>query len=159
MPYDPKRPRPVVDDDAPAPVEAILDTGSHPVVVPDDASAGTSVAEEPVPTVEPEPRPEPPAPVQEPVAAEPASEVPAEPESEVAAGPAPEEPDPAPVVEPVEPPAPAAAPVGSGPGSDVPVVPAPEAPTANRAVMFASLGLAVLTLVALLLLRRRRRRD
>ena len=60
--YDPKRPRPSVsDDDAPAPVDAILDatTGQVPVVVVDPASAAVpdAVTEPPAPDAVAEPEP------------------------------------------------------------------------------------------------------
>jgi len=104
--YDPKRPRPVVDRDAPAPVEALIEPPApapapEPVVVP---------AAEPV--VVPEPVTELRAPARQ---------------------------------------------DGGSPGSDVPVAAAPEADTANRAVMLVMVSAAVAGVIALLLLLRRRR--
>lgn len=44
-------------------------------------------------------------------------------------------------------------------GADVPVAPAPEVGTANRAVLYAALGVGSLVAVVLVLLRRRARRG
>lgn len=50
--------------------------------------------------------------------------------------------------------------IGSGPnGTEVPVAPAPEVGTANRAVLYAALGVGAVAAVVLLLLRRRSRRG
>jgi hypothetical protein len=134
--YDPKRPRPVVDRDEPAPVDALIDA--------------TPTAE--VPVVEPDPDPvvlEDES-VEDVAVDEPADDVPAH---DVAGDePVDDEPDERPTT-----------PVGSvvadppRPGSDVPVAEPPEGTTANRAVMFVMFGAAAATLVALLVFWRRRR--
>jgi hypothetical protein len=142
MPYDPKRPRPSVDDDAPAPVEALLDTGAHPVVtVPDPAVPDRVevVADE----------------IEVEVVPEPVEVVADDMEVEVVPDRVDDAVEDVEVVPP-EVPGHRPQPVATA-GSDVPVVPAPEDSTANRAVMFAALAAAVVSLVALLLLRRRRR--
>lgn len=73
--------------------------------------------------------------------------------------PAPEvAPTPAPEVLPEPEPTVVAVPASAN-GTEVPVAPAPEVGTANRAVLYAALGLGALVTVVLLVLRRRSRRG
>lgn len=139
MAYDPKRPRPSMDEEAPAPVDAILDTGTHPAVGPEPAS-------EPAPASEQESgaEPEPPAAESE-SAAE--SDQKAGTEASDQAGT-----DRSPMSVHAGPGA------GSGPTSEVPVAPPPVESTVNRAVMVAAFVAALLSVVVLFWLRRRSRR-
>jgi len=157
--YDPKRPRPSVsDDDAPAPVDAILDatTGQVPVVVVDPASAAVpdAVTEPPAPDAVAEPEPEPD------VVAEP------EPEPDAVAEPEPEpEPDAVAGLDDSGAPAVAASEperhlrsVPAAGASDVPIAAPPAEPTANRAVVVVAAGVAaLLAVLAIVVLRRRGR--
>ncbi len=177
--YDPKRPRPSVsDDDAPAPVDAILDatTGQVPVVVVDPASAAVpdAVTEPPAPDAVAEPEPEPdvvaePEPEPEP---EPDAVAEPEPEPDAVAEPEPEpdavaEPEPDAVPEPDDSGAPAVAAseperhlrsVPAAGASDVPIAAPPAEPTANRAVVVVAAGVAaLLAVLAIVVLRRRGR--
>ena len=67
-------------------------------------------------------------------------------------------PTPAPEVLPEPEPTVVAVPASAN-GTEVPVAPAPEVGTANRAVLYAALGLGALVTVVLLVLRRRSRRG
>ena len=154
--YDPKRPRPSVsDDDALAPVDAILDatTGQVPVVVVEPAGGA---AQESVPESEPVVAEEqgPAVPGPEPVVAEQSVPEP-EPEpvvvSESAVGP---ESVPEPVVS-HEPERHLRAVPGGA--SDVPIAGPPAEPTTNRAVLFVGAGGATLLAVLVLVALRRRR--
>jgi outer membrane biosynthesis protein TonB len=138
MPYDPKRPRRALDDDAP--VEALL-TEEIPVVEP-EAEAEPKLVVEPEPELVVEPEPEP------------VVEAEAEPEPVIEPEPEPE-PDPAPVDRSSG----HRTPAEGGSASSVPVAPAPTEQTANLAVAGATGAAALLTLIILLLLRRRARRN
>ena len=137
MPYDPKRPRPVVDRDEPAPVDALIET-----VVPDPVEPGPAPIE--AAPDESAPGPETVESAPDPVVVTPDPVV-------VSAEPEPEDaPDATARPEPI-----AVRPPTTS--SDVPVAPAPVAPTANRAVMFVMFGAGLVTLLVLILLRRRQR--
>ena len=142
MAYNPKRPRPVLDDDE-APVEALIadeDMVEDPVAVEGERQVidlADRIGSDEQPAERPEVR-----------AAESASTGPA------STSPAAD----------ARPPAAAASstvapPSSSREGSNVPVAPAPTEETANRAVAVATGAVAIITLIVLLLLRRRSRQQ
>ena len=158
MAYNPKRPRPVLDDDE-APVEALIadeDVVEDPVAVEGERQVidlADRIGSDEQPAERPEVR-----------AAESASTGPAS-TSPASTGPATTGPatDARPAAD-ARPSAAAASstvapPSSSREGSNVPVAPAPTEETANRAVAVATGAVAIITLIVLLLLRRRSRQQ